>query len=48
MSGNTAVLKAANAVGFVVSFFCFYGGASGLYEGTTPWNLPTIALHKEQ
>jgi len=48
MSGNTHVLKAANCIGFLVSFLCYWGGASGLYAGdATPWNIPTFPLHKE-
>jgi len=49
MSGNTHVLKAANSVGFVVAFLCYWGGASGLYSGSaTPWEIPTFPLHKEE
>jgi len=49
MTGNTHVLKAANGIGFIVAFLCYWGGASGLYAGSaTPWELPTFPLHKEE
>ena len=49
MSGNKGVLKAANSVGFIVTFLCYWGGASGLYSGgATPWEIPTFPLHKEE
>jgi len=49
MSGNKSLLTAANSIGFVVAFLCYWGGVSGLYAGgATPWEIPTGSLHKEE
>jgi len=49
MTGTKGLLTAANSVGFIVAFLCYWGGVSGLYSGgATPWEIPTFPLHKEE
>jgi len=49
LSGNTHLLTAGNAVGFIVAFLCYWGGVQGLYTGgATPFAVPTFPLHKQE